>query len=160
LEDFQKEEDVALGTKDALTKNVWVQREFAVLLEKLFQKKLKKKDVYGENMVNMEKEDIVAKKKRVCYGAKCHNKWRKCKYVGKIIKVFKKHSCAVHSYGNKSSRRKLCCQWENYCTGIRKFKCRPINKKMPLGWKSTSKNSKICMQMGKKNKTLKTKILL
>jgi len=80
-------------------------------------------------MVNMEKEDIVAKKKRVCYGAKCHNKWRKCKYVGKIIKVFKKHSCAVHSYGNKSSRRKLCCQWENYCTGIRKFKCRPINKK-------------------------------
>jgi len=46
-----------------------------------------------------------------------------------LLKLLKKKSCSIQPYGNKSSRRRLCCKWNDYCTGINKFKCRPLNKK-------------------------------
>jgi len=56
---WQKEEDVAIMLKHVITNIVKTQKEHVALLEKLLQKNYKEV-ASGENMENMEKENIVA----------------------------------------------------------------------------------------------------
>jgi len=101
-------------------------------LEKLFQDVIKE-DVFIKNMEKYGKRKFCCKTRTLCVGIKCRKVSRKCKFVGKIIKKYRKSSCVVQDYANKSSRRKLCCTWTNLCYGLNKFKCRPVNKR--CSWK-------------------------
>jgi len=75
----------------------------------------------------------------------------------KLFKVFRKKSCSIQAYGNKSSRRKLCCKWKNYCTGITKFKCRPVQKKCHWVGKVHQRIPKYECKLEKKTRHVKQK---
>jgi len=92
LENTQKEENVVLGIKDVLTKIVKLQVDNADLLVNLLQKDLEKGCVWKKHGKH-GKRKFCCKTKRVCYGKKCKIVSRKCKHVGKIIKIFKKIMC-------------------------------------------------------------------
>jgi len=65
---------------------------------KNYFKKIKKKDVYGENMVNMEKEDIVAKKKEYVMEQNAIINGENANMLEKSLKYLKKniHVLYIH----------------------------------------------------------------
>jgi hypothetical protein len=63
---------------------------------------------------------------RKCFGLKCKNSKKKCKFVG--LEIIKRHiyKCSIRMYKKENASRKKCCAYIKSCIGTR---CRNFNKK-------------------------------